>query len=156
MGSEGCRQQQTWPEWSLQGPWWRPDSKQTPLSPTHWFSLSSDISKSNFICLYANYLANPSVRPQWIIILECSCFTLYFCTVCHAFFLLPSCTLQPEMQQTLLCTLCSVGVLIRSRDPLITAMIAERAICDALMAEQSDWESVVVAPVLAGLLTALP
>lgn len=41
---------------------------------------------------------------------------------------------QPEMEQTLLCTLCSVGVLIRTRDPLITAMITECTICDARMA----------------------
>lgn len=41
---------------------------------------------------------------------------------------------QPGMEQTLLCTLCSVGVLIRTRDPLIAAMITERTICDAVMA----------------------
>lgn len=51
------------------------------------------------------------------------------CLLCF----LPYCLMQLEMEQTL-CTLCSVGVLIRNRDPLITAIIAERTICDALMA----------------------
>ena len=41
---------------------------------------------------------------------------------------------QPEREQTLLCTLCSVGVLIRSRDPLIAAMITESTICGSVMA----------------------
>lgn len=41
---------------------------------------------------------------------------------------------QPEMEQTLLCTLCSVGVLIRTRDPLIAAMNTECTICDTVMA----------------------
>lgn len=41
---------------------------------------------------------------------------------------------QPEMEQTLLCTLCSVGVLIRTRDPLNAAMNPECTICDAVTA----------------------
>lgn len=55
-------------------------------------------------------------------------------TVCESCVCLLTVLSVPEMEQTLLCTLCSVGVLIRSRDPLITAMITERTICDALMA----------------------
>lgn len=59
---------------------------------------------------------------------------------------------QPEKEQTLLCTLCSVGVLIRSRDLLVTAMIAERTICDALMAgslaERAGKQCGAVSPVL--------
>lgn len=55
-------------------------------------------------------------------------------TVCKTVCLLMVDVVQPGMEQTLLCTLCSVGVLIRTRDPLIAAMITERTICDAVMA----------------------
>lgn len=41
----------------------------------------------------------------------------------------------PEVEQTLLCTLCSVGVVIMSRDPLITATIPESTICGAVLAD---------------------